>query len=240
MQNSIENKPEVLIVTADTSLRKYLINHTEGLPARGFRVIHETDQAEIFDYLATRSPRSRIVIFEPIGFEFGVRDIRKASPYIGLVAIGQDDTPKSAVSALEEGADHYQPKSFPLEVLAAHMNSILSIRSKRSTDLDEERILTAGDFQVDPDSGITKRNGQLVPMSKTACKFVSVLAGQHDRVMSHREIVAGVASTYEGDDVRITRVWVSRVRKYLGETDRPKVIITNPKGYMFSTKVLGA
>jgi two-component system KDP operon response regulator KdpE len=72
-----------------------------------------------------------------------------------------------------------------------------------------------------------RRDGELVPLSRTEWMLLQQLAANAGMVVLHTELLTKVWGPEYRDDLQYLRVWVSRVRRKLGaEAGRPGRIRT--------------
>ena len=101
-----------------------------------------------------------------------------------------------------------------------------------------ERILTFGDFRLDPVSGHLYRGQQIVALAPKAFALLQFLAGQAGRLVSKQELLGAVwPGVFVGDDV--LKSTIRELRKALGDhSSEPRFIETaHRRGYRFMAAV---
>jgi two-component system KDP operon response regulator KdpE len=71
------------------------------------------------------------------------------------------------------------------------------------------------------------RNGENLPLSKREHALLLLLARNHGRVLTHRQILTALWGPAHTEDVAYLRVYIGQLRKHLGE-DTAKLIATEP------------
>ncbi|HEX8027490.1 MAG TPA: alpha/beta fold hydrolase [Vicinamibacterales bacterium] len=104
--------------------------------------------------------------------------------------------------------------------------------------MSTDRVLTFGDFRLDPVSGHLYRGAAIVPLAPKAFALLQFLAGQSGRLVSKQELLAGVwHDVFVGDAV--LKGTIREVRKALGDDSQvPRFIETaHRRGYRFIAPV---
>ena len=101
-----------------------------------------------------------------------------------------------------------------------------------------DRILTFGEFRLDPVSGHLYRGQQIVALAPKAFALLQFLAGQAGRLVSKQELLAAVwPGVFVGDAV--LKSTIRELRKALGDDSiEPRFIETaHRRGYRFMAPV---
>ncbi|MCH7484877.1 MAG: winged helix-turn-helix domain-containing protein [Chloroflexi bacterium] len=102
-----------------------------------------------------------------------------------------------------------------------------------------DKLVRAGDLEIDLGRRLVRRRGEVIPLSRTEWLLLQYLAANAGKVMRTAEILNTVWGPEYGDDVQRLRVWVSRLRRKLGasEGESPVVIKTvQGIGYMLDAE----
>lgn len=205
------------------------------LSSQGFRVITAANGNEALKLAEQYRPDLvllDIVMPEMSGLEV-MRSLRERTdiPVILLTA-KRSDTDK--VLGLEMGADDYLGKPFSLDELSARVRAVL----RRASALPvADSVVTVGDVEIDLERRLVKRAGQLVNLTRTEWMLLQHLAANAGKVMLNAELLSKVWGPEYGNDLQYLRVWVSRLRKKLGDDPAKSSLIKTFQGigYMLET-----
>ncbi len=219
---------KILIAEDDGDIRGLLRLYLES---EGFEVLEACDGAEALEKAAACAPELAILdVMMPRmnGFEL-TRALRRQSeiPILILSAKSQD---ADKILGLNLGADDYVAKPFnPMEVVARVKAQL------RRTQREAGSVLSAGALTLDAARCELRRGGELIPLTPTEYKLLSLLMRSPGRVFTKAQLYEGVAGEYfESSDVTMM-VHISNLREKLEEDPRkPRHIITiRGLGYKF-------
>jgi two-component system KDP operon response regulator KdpE len=205
------------------------------LADQGFRVVTANDGEEALR--VSEEQRPDIVLLDVMmpamtGLETMRRMREQTNAPIILVTARDGD--KDKVSGLEQGADDYIVKPFSPDELGARIRAVLR-RSLGVRPLD--RIVKAGDVEIDLDRRSVTKAGEPVELTRTEWLLLQSLAANHGKVMMNTELLSKVWGPEYRDDVQYLRVWVSRLRaKIESDPPNPKIVKTRPGiGYVLES-----
>jgi two-component system KDP operon response regulator KdpE len=162
------------------------------------------------------------------------RRIRETSkvPIIVLSARGGE---ADKVRALDLGADDFVTKPFGPEELLARIR--VALRRVRVDEDAEQGILRAGDLTIDYDRRRVVRGDGEIRLTPKEFELLSLLARNHDRVLTHRAILKAVWGPNAVDQPEHLWALVAQLRKKIEvEPGEPKYLVSEPwVGYRFST-----
>jgi two-component system KDP operon response regulator KdpE len=227
------NEPLVLAVDDEPGILRLI---KLELSSEGFRVITAETAAGAMELAHEYRPDIAlldIVLPDVSGLEL-MRELRQRSdlPIILLTAKGSD---ADKVRGLEMGADDYLAKPFSPEELSARVRAVLR-RSVGSSG--PEKVVKAGDLEVDLNHRLVRRRGDLVSLTRTEWMLLQHLAANPGKVMLNSELLSKVWGPEYRNDLQYLRVWVSRLRRKLeDDPGEPKLIKTfQGIGYMFQAE----
>ena len=102
-----------------------------------------------------------------------------------------------------------------------------------------ERVVRAGDLEIDLGRCLVRRRGEVIPLSRTEWLLLQYLAANAGTVMRTAEVLSAVWGPEHRDDVQYLRVWISRLRRKLEASrgEPPGVIKTmQGVGYMLDAE----
>lgn len=205
------------------------------LSAQGFRVITASDGDSAIAMAEEHRPDAILLdVMMPgvSGLEVMRRLRERSNVPVLLVTAKDKDTDK--VRGLELGADDYIVKPFNPDELGARVRAVL----RRVLAQDVERVVRAGDVEIDLTRRLVKKGGEPVALTRTEWLLLQHLAANAGKVMLNTELLTKVWGPEYRDDLQYLRVWVSRLRAKLEETpSNPRVIRTlQGIGYLFEAQ----
>jgi DNA-binding response OmpR family regulator len=205
------------------------------LSAQGFRVITASSGEEALRLAEEQRPDAvllDIMMPEITGLEV-MRRLRERTN-IPVLLVTAKDKDADKVRGLELGADDYIVKPFSPDELGARVRAVL----RRGLGQDVERVVRAGDVEIDLTRRLVKRDGNPVAVTRTEWLLLQHLAANAGKVMLNTELLSKVWGPEYRDDLQYLRVWVSRLRAKLEvEPANPTIIKTlQGIGYMFEAE----
>lgn len=163
------------------------------------------------------------------------RRIRALSP-VPVIVLSARDAEADKVRALDSGADDYVTKPFgPEELLARIRVALRRVSVERET---ETGTFAAGDLTIDYDRRRVRRGAEEIRLTPKEFELLSLLARNHDRVLTHRVILKAVWGTNAVDQPEHLWTLVAQLRKKI-EPDpaHPQYLLSEPwVGYRFSSE----
>jgi len=135
----------------------------------------------------------------------------RAVPVIMLTARGSET---DLVVGLEVGADDYLAKPFSMRELTARVRALLR-RAERSA-ADQDRVLRAGQVEVDLPRRRARTDGRLVTLTATEFDLLAYLLQSPGVVRTRDEILAEVWGYRDGSGQRTVDSHVRAVRRKVG------------------------
>ncbi|HKS91232.1 MAG TPA: response regulator transcription factor [Tepidiformaceae bacterium] len=202
------------------------------LSAQGFRVITAGGGDDAIRLAEEQRPDAillDVMMPEVTGLEV-MRRIREHSN-VPILLVTARDKDADKVRGLEMGADDYIVKPFSPDELGARVRAVL----RRALGGDTERVVRAGDVEIDLMRRLVTRDGESVSVTRTEWLLLQHLAANAGKVMLNTELLTKVWGPEYRDDLQYLRVWISRLRGKLEETpSNPRIIKTlQGIGYLF-------
>ncbi|GMV85265.1 MAG: transcriptional regulatory protein KdpE [Dehalococcoidia bacterium] len=205
------------------------------LSAQGFRVITASDGESAIAMAEEHRPDVILLdIMMPgaSGLEVMRRLRERSNVPVLLVSARDKDTDK--VRGLELGADDYIVKPFNPDELGARVRAVM----RRVLSQDVERVVKAGDVEIDLTRRLVRKAGEPVALTRTEWLLLQHLAANTGKVMLNTELLTKVWGPEYRNDLQYLRVWVSRLRAKLEDTpSNPRIIKTlQGIGYLFEAE----
>jgi len=220
----LNSQPLVLVADDEPRITKLvaLTLHDEG-----FRVVTAGGGEEALK--KAEEIRPDIVLLDIVmpdldGIEV-MRQLREWRPVPVILLTAKGSTSDKA-KGLDLGADDYIAKPFHPDELAARVRAVLRRSSGASPG---SGVLAFDDIEIDLERRMVTRNGELVQLSRTEWLLLQHLAANAGKVVLHTELLTKVWGPEYRDDLQYLRVWVSRLRRKLGDSSaNPRLIRTLP------------
>ena len=162
------------------------------------------------------------------------RRIRETSK-VPILVLSARDGEADKVRALDLGADDFVTKPFGPEELLARIRVAL----RRVMSAKEEEVtgqLQAGDLTIDYDRRHVVRAGEEIRLTPKEFELLSLLAKNHDRVLTHRAILKAVWGPNAVNQPEHLWALVAQLRKKIEpDPGAPRYLLSEPwVGYRFA------
>lgn len=215
--------PIVLIVEDEPQIRRFVRSALEG---EGWQVFEsETMRRGLID-AGTRKPD--LVILD-LGLPDGdgvdlITDVRRwsAVPII-ILSARVDESDK--IKGLDAGADDYLTKPFGVGELLARVRATL--RRQRQPGIDEDGIVQFGDITVDLKARLVTKAKQMVHLTPTEFRLLTVLVHHAGRVVTTPQLLREVWGPSHSESGHYLRVYMGHLRQKLEDDPaQPRHLLT--------------
>ena len=217
--------PRVLVVDDEEQIRKAV---GRALTGREYDV-EEAADGETALTLTAASPPDLVVLDLNLPGIDGLdvcREIRRRSSVpILVLSVREDESDK--VAALDLGADDYLTKPFGIEELMARVRALL----RRAEGQGGERPMrfSVDDLRIDLEAHRVTQGSDEVRLTKTEWSLLEALSEHPGKLLTHRWLLERVWGLGYSEDLDVLRVFVSQLRRKLGEDPgSPRLIATDP------------
>jgi two-component system KDP operon response regulator KdpE len=211
------------------------------LRSRGYQVDVAGTGALALRLVSERTP-------DLIVLDLGLPDIEgtevcrrvRASSKVPIIVLSARGAEADKVHALDLGADDYVTKPFGPEELLARIR--VALRRVTSEDDVETGIFRAGDLTIDYDRRRVLRHDTEIRLTPKEFELLSMLARNHDRVLTHRAILKAIWGPNAVEQTEHLWTLVAQVRKKIEpDPGKPQYLLSEPwVGYRFATADSGA
>ena len=182
------HRPRILLVDDEAAIQRAV---GPLLRSRGYEVDVAATGADALDRFA-QAPPDLIVL------DLGLPDLEgtevcrrvRATSDVPIIVLSARGGEADKVNALDVGADDYVTKPFGPEELLARIR--VALRRVASDDSPETGLLRAGALTIDYDRRRVVRDETEIRLTPKEFELLSLLARNHDRVLTHRVILKEV------------------------------------------------
>jgi two-component system KDP operon response regulator KdpE len=162
------------------------------------------------------------------------RRIRATSP-VPILVLSARGAEADKVNALDLGADDYVTKPFGPEELLARIR--VALRRTAAENAADTGVLRAGSLTIDYDRRRVIRDDLEIRLTPKEFDLLSLLARNHDRVLTHRAILKEVWGPNAVEQPEHLWTLVAQLRKKIEpDPSSPKYLVSEPwVGYRFVT-----
>ena len=215
----------ILLVDDDALMRRSLAFHLEQAGYRVRTAASAEDALEIVD----NAPVELVVLDIGLPGMDGLdalREIKKRRdlPVIFLTARRRE---LDEVVGLELGADDYVSKPFDVDVLLAHIKTVLRRATPASTAEATAAPLVVGDVTIDAESHTVGHAGRAIELSPREFDLLLALARRADKVVSTEDLLAQVWGAEFVGQPQVVYVHIRWLRQKLeADPNKPQLILT--------------
>jgi two-component system, OmpR family, KDP operon response regulator KdpE len=226
-------RSRILLVDDETAIQRAV---GPLLRSRGFDVDIVGTGAEALKMFADQTP-------DLVVLDLGLPDLEgteicrriRAASKVPIVVLSARGAETDKVNALDLGADDYVTKPFgPEELLARIRVALRRVASEKDTESGQFR---AGDLTIDYDRRRVLRHETEIRLTPKEFELLSLLAHNHDRVLTHRSILKAIWGPNAVEQTEHLWTLVAQLRKKI-EPDpaNPQYLMSEPwVGYRFAT-----
>jgi two-component system KDP operon response regulator KdpE len=204
------------------------------LRSRGYEVDIASTGEEALRIFAERTP-------ELIVLDLGLPDLEgtevcrrvRAKSQVPIIVLSARGAEADKVNALDLGADDYVTKPFGAEELLARIR--VALRRVSTEESPETGLFKAGDLSIDYGRRRVVRGETEIRLTPKEFELLSLLARNHDRVLTHRAILKAVWGPNAVEQPEHLWTLVAQLRKKLEpDPTNPKYLLSEPwVGYRF-------
>jgi two-component system KDP operon response regulator KdpE len=223
----------ILIIDDELQMRRLL---EITLESNGYNIMEAVNGKEGINLAASHQPS---LIILDLGLPDGsghlvLKQLREwfTNP---IIILSVQSSEEDIVSALDNGANDFLIKPFRTGELLARIRSAL-----RSIDTSEDNdsIFNAGELQIDFVARTVKKKDELIKLTVTEYKLISLFVQQAGKVLTHQYLLREIWGPGYINQSQYLRVFVAQLRKKIeDDPNRPVLIITEPGvGYRFTAQ----
>ena len=225
-------KHNILIVEDDADITELLTLYLDG---SDFHVLSAADGEQALQ-LVKQHPISAALVDVMMprmnGYEF-IRTVRQHTSF-PIIIVSARTMDADEVLGLDIGADAYIRKPFNPMVLVAQVRAMLRRAYDLTCDTADKPALKleVGDLQLDLEKSLLKKRGEIVPLTLSELKIMTLFMKSPGRVYTKAQLYACINGDYYENDENTMMVHISNIRAKM--EDNPET-----PGYIRTVRGLG-
>ena len=217
-------KPQVLVVDDDLSLRKFV---KAGLEDLGIATESAANADEAEKVLAAR-PSLNLMLLDVMmpgrtGWEF-IQDLRESGNEIPVIFLTARQEVDERIKGLKMGADDYMIKPFEFQELLARIEAVM----RRQVDPSE---FSVADLKINLPERIVERGGTKITTTDQEFRLLRVLVEADGAVVNRADLLKKVWDMDFDPGTNILEVQIARLRRKIDCFDPPLIQTVTGHGY---------
>lgn len=215
----------ILIVDDDSSLVRVMRNYLSDC---GFNAKGVGSAAEAYDEMYNNNYDmviSDIMMPGTNGFELA-ETIRRVNKKIPILFVSAREDLSSKQQGFRLGIDDYIVKPFELAELEMRVRAVL-----RRANIEANRRLTIGNFELDSDAVTVKINGTEVPMTKREFNITFKLLSYPNKTFTRAQLMDEFWGIESESSLRAVDVYITKLRDKFSGCDGFEIKTVRGLGY---------
>lgn len=231
-----DRRVRVLLAEGDARLTRYLRANLEEQQYRvqvvnhGLQFLRQLDLEEPDIILLS----TRLADMSGIELLQRVRDFSQ----VPIMMLCDECDEDERVQLLDLGCDDLMMKPFGMKELLARVRALLRRQPGPAEPTPSQSIFTTGELVIDYAQRSVTMRGRPVKLSRTEYKLLTVLAQNVGMVVTHELLLEKVWGPEYHRDVDFTWVYISRLRRKIGEDSRNHKYIVSVQGVGYKLEKL--
>jgi DNA-binding response OmpR family regulator len=168
------------------------------------------------------------------GFELA-EEIVEARPELPFLFLTAKSMLEDKLKGLKLGSD-YLTKPFEMEELIARMENILSANNGSDQfTAESQNIFQIASYNFDYINQYLERNGERQKLTKKEADLLRMLAINKNEVMNRDQALKAIWGSDDYFNGRSMDVFISKLRKYLGDDENIQIINVHGVGFKLAT-----
>ena len=204
---------KLLVVEDEASIAEVVIAYAKR---EGYETVYASDGLSALEIFADDDIDLVILdlMLPKLNGEEVCRRIREKSS-VPIIMLTAKSSESDVVEGLDLGANDYVAKPFSPRVLMARIRT--QLRTKETRDSISAGVCADGRIEIDPERVELRKDGVVIPVTRSEFLIFSTLASRPIRTWSREEIIrSALGEDYDGFD-RTIDTYVKNLRKKLAE-----------------------
>lgn len=228
----MSDKVKILLAEDDTNLGNLLANY---LKVKAFDVTLCVNgeialsrfQEQLFDFII-------LDVMMPVKDGFAVaKEIRKTDSEIPILFLTAKSMKDDKLTGFDVGADDYMTKPFAMEELLARINAILKRSYKEGK---KETSFVVGDVKYDYLQQTLLIKGNSKKLTTKENELFYLLVKNKEGILDRNDALNQVWGDDNYFNGRSMDVYITKLRKYVGESDAVEIMNVHGKGFRLLIK----
>jgi len=231
MENEVKptEKTKILVAEDDPNLGIIL---TEYLEAKGYEATLAKNGVEGWKKFANGAFDCcvlDVMMPEKDGFTLG-REIRNANESIPIIFLTAKSMKEDTLEGFKSGGDDYITKPFSMEELLMRLKAKLR-RTKGEEKIEEKTVFEFGKFMFDFKNQVLVIDGKEQHLTSKENALLKMLGQHANQLLDRSQALLAIWGDDSYFNSRSMDVYIAKLRKYLKEDERVKIINEHGKGF---------
>ncbi|GGC94137.1 two-component system response regulator KdpE [Undibacterium terreum] len=221
--NTAATAPTALLVEDEPQIRRFV---RSALEEEGWQIFESGSLQRGLIDAGTRQPDLIILdlgLPDGDGVDF-ILDVRKWSS-IPIIVLSARVSEADKIRALDAGADDYLTKPFGVGELLARVRA--TFRRQRQPGIGLDGVVQFGEVKVDMKARLVTKSGQMVHLTPTEYRLLTVLVTNAGRVVSNPQLLREVWGPSHSESGHYLRIYMGHLRQKLeDDPTQPRYLLT--------------
>lgn len=158
------------------------------------------------------------------------REIRLINPEIPVIFLTAKNQEEDIIEGFRIGADDYISKPFSMEELLYRIEAVLR-RSGSSSQVKKDEIYKIGEYDFDSLNQVLTFHGDSIKLTTKESELLELLCRQGKEILERNHALKTIWIDDNYFNARSMDVYITRLRKYLRNDPRVRILNIHGKGY---------
>ncbi|MBT3646788.1 MAG: response regulator transcription factor [Flavobacteriales bacterium] len=170
-----------------------------------------------------------VMMPEKDGFTLA-KEIRTADESIPIIFLTAKSMKDDTIEGFKSGGDDYITKPFSMEELLLRLKAILR-RTKGEEKTPEKTVFELGEMKFDFKNQVLKSNGDERHLTSKENALLKMLSQHSNQLLDRSQALLAIWGDDSYFNSRSMDVYIAKLRKYLKEDERVKIINEHGRGF---------